>query len=151
MEIISNIALISINETLIVQMLSFFVFLVIMDRIMFSPLNKVMEDRDTHIEKIKTDIGAAENKLTEISSKLEEKEKEARQEAFKQEAKLEDEGNQKASEIFAYTRTQILDSQKKAHLEIKEKIAEARKHLMEESEPLALHIMERLLERRLVS
>ena len=38
MQIISNIALISINETLVVQLISFLIFLFIINRIMFRPL-----------------------------------------------------------------------------------------------------------------
>ena len=45
MQIITNIALISINETLIVQLLSFLIFLFIINRVMIRPLRGVMSDR----------------------------------------------------------------------------------------------------------
>ena len=45
MQIISNIALISINETLIVQLISFLIFLFVINRIMFRPLRKTVGPR----------------------------------------------------------------------------------------------------------
>jgi len=52
MEIISNIALISINETVVVQMLSFLVFMFILNRIMIRPLRSSANDREIYIEKL---------------------------------------------------------------------------------------------------
>ena len=62
MQIISNIALISINETVIVQIISFLIFLYIINRIMFKPLRGVMADRENHIKSIQQDIVSADNK-----------------------------------------------------------------------------------------
>ena len=52
MQIISNVALISINETVVVQLLSFLLFLYIMNRIMFRPLRNVMAQREDHLKQI---------------------------------------------------------------------------------------------------
>ena len=62
MQIISNIALISINETVIIQVISFLIFLYIINRIMFRPLRNVMADRENHIKMLQQDIVAAEKK-----------------------------------------------------------------------------------------
>ena len=68
MEIISNIALISINETLIVQVVGFLVFLFVINRIMFRPLQSVMSDREIHIERVKRDIVEAQEDVASITS-----------------------------------------------------------------------------------
>ena len=49
MHIVSNIALISINETLIIQLVSFLIFLFLINRIMFRPLSHVMVERENHL------------------------------------------------------------------------------------------------------
>ena len=67
MQIISNIALISINETLIVQVISFLIFLYIINRIMFRPLRSVTAERENHIKGIQKDIVEAENKLDALT------------------------------------------------------------------------------------
>ena len=56
MEIVSNIALISINETLIVQMVSFLIFMFVMNMVMFRPLNRVMKKRSEYMESLKQDM-----------------------------------------------------------------------------------------------
>ena len=66
MQIISNIALISINETFIVQIISFLIFLYIINRIMFKPLRSIMADRQNHIKSIQQDIVTADNKLDDL-------------------------------------------------------------------------------------
>ena len=90
MEIISNIALISINETLIVQVISFLIFLYIINRIMFRPLRSVMAERENHIKDIQKDIVTAENKLDSLTDQIREQESAVKREAFAQKAKLEE-------------------------------------------------------------
>jgi F-type H+-transporting ATPase subunit b len=52
MEIVSNIALITINWTLFHQLIAFLIFMFIMNRIMFRPIQRVMDERDNLIERI---------------------------------------------------------------------------------------------------
>ena len=78
MEIISNIALISINETLFVQVIGFLIFLYLINRIMFRPLRNVMADRELYIERIKLDIDQAQKKIETMTSQIREQESEVR-------------------------------------------------------------------------
>ena len=82
MEIISNVALISINETMIVQVVGFLVFLFVINRIMFRPLRNVMSDRDIHIERIKRDITQAQKEVASISRQIQKQETATRIEAL---------------------------------------------------------------------
>ena len=63
MQIVSNIALISINETMVVQLISFLIFLFVINRVMFRPLRNTMQEREHDIEGIRVDIRDAEKKL----------------------------------------------------------------------------------------
>ena len=148
MEIISSIALISINETLIVQDVGFLIFLFLIDRIMFRPLRNVMADREIYIERVKLDIDQARNKIDTMTSQIEEQEAEVKKEAFELKAQREEIGNQQAKEIFAAVRQEIADTGAKVQKEIDSKIAEARKSLQKESETLAISIIEKILDRR---
>ena len=149
MQIISNIALISINETLIVQVISFLIFLYIINRIMFRPLRGVMADRENHIKNIQQDIFAAEDKLDSLTDQIREHESAVKMEAFAQKAKIEEAGGQQADEIFASTRKEIEAARDKARKEVDDQVFEAKKYIKEESETLALSIMEKVLDRRL--
>ncbi len=149
MEIISNIALISINETLIVQVISFLIFLFLINRIMFRPLRSVMDDRERYIENVSKDIAAAEDQYKSLTQQIKHEESKIKKEAFALRAKLEEAGNRQAIEILDATRKQINDLRKDAQNTIDGQVRQARKQLPSESEALALNIMERVLGRRM--
>jgi len=149
MHIISNIALITINETLFVQLLSFLIFLFIINRIMFRPLQNVMSERVNYMDKIKTDTVDAIQELEDITKNLKVQESQVRSQASELKRELEESGSAKSAEIFASTREEIEAIKEKAEMEVNAQISEAKKHIQEESEALALNIMEKLLDRRL--
>lgn len=150
MHIASNIALISINGTLFIQLISFLIFLFIINRLMFRPLQGVMNERDNHIEKIKQDIIDSENELKNVTNQLQQEESAAKDEAFELKQELEAEASRQAAEIFVFVRDEIEAIKEKAQKEIDAQISEARKDIEKESEALASSIMEKILDRRLV-
>jgi len=148
MQIISNVALISINETLIFQVISFLIFLFIINRIMFRPLRKVMNERETYIEDVQKDIVVAENQFEDLNHQIQAQENTVRDEAFKQKEQLEASGSQQASEIMTSTREEINALRAEAQKEVNAQISAARKHVQKESEDLAKDIIETVLYRR---
>ena len=151
MEIISNIALITINATLFHQLVAFLIFLFIINRIMFRPLRSVMAERDDVIEKIKLDTTNAGETIERLRNELNERESEVRKEALKVQHELEEKGKQESAEILKSTLQEIELLKDKNEATINAQIMEAKKDLQEESYALALNIMEKLLDRRLVS
>ena len=151
MEIISNIALITINATLFHQLVAFLIFLFIINRIMFRPLRSVMAERDDIIEKIKLDTTNAGETIDRLNKDLKEREAEVRKEAFKVQHELEEKGKQESAEIMKSTLQEIEVLKDKNEAIVNAQIMEAKKDLQKESEALALNIMEKLLDRRLVS
>jgi len=149
MQIISSIALISINETFIVQIVSFLIFLYIINRIMFQPLRSIMADRENHIKSIQQDIVAADNKLNALADQIRAQESAVRSEAFAQKALLEKAGGHRADEIFTDTRKEIEAARDRAQMEVDAQLLEAKKHIEAESEILMLSVMEKVLNRRL--
>jgi len=151
MEIISNIALITINATLFHQLVAFLIFLFIINRIMFRPLRSVMTERDGVIEKIKLDTTNAGDTLERLNDELKERESKVRKEALKVQHELEEKGKQESAEILKSTLQEIELLKEKNEAHVKAQIMEARKALQKESDALALNIMEKLLDRRLAS
>ena len=148
MEIISNIALISINETLIVQVVGFLVFLFVINRIMFRPLRNVISDRDIHIERVKRDITQAQKEVASITSQIQEQNAATRKEALALKDDLEATGSQQAKEIFESVTKEIAANRQKVQQQIELRIAEERKAVKKESEDLALNIIEKIIGRR---
>jgi len=150
MQIISNIALISINETLFVQLISFLIFLFIINRIMFRPLRRIIIERENYIEKINLDIIDAEKSLDSVTDQIRQKEAAVRTEAFELSEKVREQGMRKSVKMFSAVRAEIIDLQSKARTEADAQLTEARKKLDNESKALAISIMEKVMERRLV-
>ena len=148
MQIISNIALVSINETVIVQLISFLIFLYIINRVMFRPLRDTMLKRDQHVNRIQEDIIHQENQLRTLKNKISKRESSVRSEALKMKKKLEDSGNQEAAAILSTTRQEIAVLRKKSAQDVENKVSEARKSLEQESEGLVSDVMEKVLDRR---
>ena len=149
MQIISNIALISINETLIVQLISFLIFLFIINRLMFRPLKETMDVRERHVDVIKTEIEDAESQLDSMRIQLNEKESAVRKDARNVRKELEESGSREAASIFATIRQEIGAQKKKTQREIDVRIEESRTQIKKESEFLSVSIIEKLLDRRL--
>jgi F-type H+-transporting ATPase subunit b len=149
MEIISNIALISINETLIAQLVSFLIFLYIINRVMFKPLLSVVSERNDHIDKMYREIAEAEQELDNVKRMLSENEAAVKEEAFSIKTKLESAGDMKATEIYREAKNQIEAMRESAKADVKAQLDEAKKSIQKESEILVYQIMEKVLERRL--
>ena len=148
MQIISNIALVSINETVIIQLISFLIFLFVINRVMFRPLRDTMLERDRHIKQIQDDITTQENQLETLKNEIGKKESSVKRAAFKMRKKIEDSGGQEAAAILSETRKEIEALRKKSAQEVENKILEARKHLKPESERLVSDVIEKVLDRR---
>jgi F-type H+-transporting ATPase subunit b len=109
-----------------------------------------MGARDDHIDKIKMDIVDTEKEMKSATFKLEERRSAIRTEAFGIAKDLEESGSKKADEIFASAQEEIAILIEKANKEVDAQIIEVRKHLKEESEALAVNVMDKILDRRLV-
>ena len=149
MQIVSNIALISINETLIVQVISFLIFLFIINRIMFQPLLKTRGDRDQYLNQIAQDIVQAKEDVEQYTFEIEERRNTIRSEAFEINKELEAVGNQEATDIVDAAVKEVSTIREDTTQKLEAQIAEARKQVQKESEPLAIQIMEKILDRRI--
>ncbi len=150
MEIVSKIVMVSINETLIIELISFLIFLFLINRIMFRPLNTVMQERDEHIDGISKDIQSAQEKIDDLNKQLEKQEKATIEEATRHRIELENDGAKQAEAILDESRQEINAIKSENKKFVDDQIADARKTLKTEAERLATEIMEKILDRRLV-
>lgn len=147
MQIISNIALISINETLIVQVISFLIFLFIINRIMFRPLRNVMDERKSHIDRIQQDIANAHSEYEVLTDQIQVRENDVRNEASEQRQQLTAKGQQQAADIITSARGEISAMKTEAEKEVDLQIAAARKRVQMEAEDLSKKIVATVLHR----
>ena len=151
MEIVAQTELVSINATMVVQVLSFLIFLFLIQRVMFRPLRTVMDDRRVHLKQIEREIKTQEARLAELSSKMQKEAAALKAEAFSESEKMETAGKLEARSILKQTRADIEVQQRKANEDIQRRIETVQQELAKEAETLAAVIMEKILERRLNS
>lgn len=137
MKIIDTIALISINETLVFQLLSFLLFAFILHRVMVRPLTRVMEERTFFIERIEDDIDAAEDAFEALEHQIKKEEAEARKEAFKIRDDIEASGQASAGRLLEDAREKIRQMHSKERQAAEKQLAEARRQLGVEAETIA--------------
>jgi F-type H+-transporting ATPase subunit b len=151
MQVVSNIALISINATLVIQGISFLILMFVLNRIMFKPLRRSMRERERHIQKIRDAIAGADAEARDVSKTIHAKENTVREEAFALNSSIMAEGDHEAEKIFEAAQAEIGKEKKKAEALVKAQVEAARQHLEAESRALADRIMEKLLDRRLAT
>lgn len=149
MQIISTIGLITINETIFIQLISFLIFLFIINRIMFRPLQAVMTERKNHIAELAGSINQSKNQLTEMDEQVRTQELEAIKEARQHKKSLEDDATQQAKRFLEASRKEMLAIKQESQEVIDRQITKARAEIKKESEKLAVVIMEKVLDRRL--
>jgi F-type H+-transporting ATPase subunit b len=151
MEIVTQNELVSINATLIIQVISFLIFLFLIQRVMFRPLRQTMEARNGHIRQLRQEIRDQEAKLSELSFRIKKEEAALKTEAFLEFGKSEADGKQAARDIRRQVRAEIREQQQKTATDIRIQIETVRQQLLSETEPLVVTILERVLGRRLPS
>jgi F-type H+-transporting ATPase subunit b len=151
MEIVSTIAMISINATLVVQLLSFLLFLLIINRIMFRPLRNTMRERDFFIENLTREIDGANREYDQVLADLDQQEQQVRQAANELRRQRRDEGAGEARAIVDEAVGYIGALNLQAREDVDRQMAEARKALTMEAEGVAVALMEKILKRRIGS
>ncbi len=149
MEIISNIALISINETMVVQLLSFIVFMFILNRIMIRPLRSSAHDREIYIENLSVDISNAQKEMNAITTQIESQEASARQAAHNIQKEIVALGSQKADSILKAAKQDVVALRQQTTAETEATLAKLRETLEKEAARIAVNFMEKALSRRL--
>jgi len=147
MEIISTISLININGTLFVQLISFLIFVTIINRVMFRPLRKTIVERDAYVKGIRASIQRTEEEISAILDEIDAQESAARAKALSLAREMEETGSQESSRILSDTREKIKSQLIENHQMIEDQIGEALKDVKAQSESLADAITAKLLNR----
>ena len=149
MQIESTMALISINATLVVQLVSFLIFLFIINRIMLKPLEGVQAARAERMEEMRQEMIRAENEVERMLAVLAEEEDKAKEEAFKRQQEMDEDARRQVNRIFEEVKAEIDTLKRQTRQKVDAQIEDIKHHLPEEAQKMAQVIMEKVLERRL--
>jgi F-type H+-transporting ATPase subunit b len=148
-QITRAVALISINATIITQLLSFLIFMMLISRLMYRPLQEIMTERDRQFEQMKEDIKTATGDLENIRSMIDAETNKVKEEAFAVQKQLEKDAGKQSETIFSEVNAEIARLSAETQKEVDRQLVNARKGLAEESERVALALIEKVLNRRL--
>lgn len=151
MEIVENIALISINATLVVQLLSFLLFMWLFNRLMIRPLRRVMQEREQYVSKVRQQIVDADEAFRKVAVQVTRQDRDVRQAALSIRGAVESEARSSAKVVIEQTKKDIDRLREASQQEVNEKILETRQKMMNEAESLADQMIGALLNHRRLS
>jgi F0F1-type ATP synthase membrane subunit b/b' len=142
--------LITINATLLLQILHFLVLLFILNRLLFRPILKVVKERDSYIEERQAGIEKVRLEVEELKARFVHMENDVRQSAAKESTKYREAGLSEAERLLAKSRERVASIKSEADEAVKEEIDEAKAELGDMASSLADEIMEKIVGRRVI-
>jgi len=133
----------------VIQLVSFLLFLFIINRIMLKPLEGVQATRTARMEEMRQEMVRAEKEVERMLALLAAEEGKAKEEALKRQQEIEADARRQANRIFEEVKAEIDTLKRQTRQRVDAKIEDIKQHLPEEAQKVAMVIMEQVLERRL--
>lgn len=148
MEIIKTTALITINETLWVQMIGFLIFLFLINRVMFRRVRRNIADRETHFDTLRQDILDLKEEMGALLRQTEAEEQQLKATARQIDEDLRQEGRREARDLINTALEEISVLQQDAEQRLKASVATARLQIESSAQALIAPIIQHLMNRR---
>lgn len=148
MEIIKTTALITINETLWVQMIGFLIFLFLINRVMFRRVRRNIADREAHFDTLRQDILDLKEEMGALLRQTEAEEQQLKATARQIDEDLRQEGRREARDLINTALEDISVLQQDAEQRLKASVARARLQIESSAQALTAPIIQHLMNRR---
>lgn len=143
--------MISINATLIVQIIHFLILVFILNRLMIQPIMKLIADRNEYIEKTKKEITDLEDEAEQLKGEFEKFQSAARVEAFETRKELREQAMGQVDEYLRDSQEKVVSIRSLAESNAEEEIEKNRPLLKGEAQVLADEIIQRVIGRRITA
>lgn len=143
--------MISINATLILQVVQFLIFVFIFNRLMLRPILQIVRDRAEHVDNTAKEIKELERKLDDMAAEYAFTEIEARKKAVEEKNMLKTEAVTKANDLFNSTKGEISLIRSNLDREIQLQVEKVRPSLKREAENIVDEIIEKIVGRRIAA
>lgn len=137
--------MISINATLFLQVLHFLILVLILNRILFRPIIRLMQERGRHIERLQRESERIRSEALQLVHKRMSLEAGARKEAGAEREQLKREAEDRAAEILEDHRAKVSAMRADVIGEVDLQLHQARRVIRREATVLADEISETLL------
>jgi F-type H+-transporting ATPase subunit b len=140
--------MISINATLVLQVVHLLILVFILNRLMFKPILKLVEERTNHIETSKTEIRDLESEAERLRQEYLSQESQARRKASSENLEMKKAGVAQVEAMIDESQKEVASIRNESETQIEAEFAVARPLLQGEATVLADEIVERLIGRR---
>lgn len=141
--------MISINATLVLQVIHFLVLAYVLNRLMLQPLLRLINERTEYIANTKTEIENLEKETVLLRDEFLAKETEARVEANKERARLRSMGISEAEELINNSKKKVASMRAEADQEADKEYNKTQSLLDGQAAVLADEIIEKVIGRRI--
>jgi len=141
--------MISINATLVLQVINFLVLIWILNRILFKPILKIMEEREKHIASIQTQMNRLRTESEEKAAEIEHQMRQARKKAAAHRDELRDQAAAQAHDLIQRAGAEARDHIHQVQTEMNNQMAEARKSLAEFNESIIEMLFNKIMGRKI--
>jgi len=141
--------MISINATLLVQLIHFLLLLFIMNRLMLQPLLKLIREREAFTADTKSEIKDIEVKIGQLKEEFIAKENDARKDAARDRADILNVGMGEADGFLNTSREEVSSIRQQAEKEVEAEVTKTQPLLADQASTLVSGIMEKIIGRRI--
>jgi len=140
--------MISINATLLVQLIHFLLLLFIMNRLMLQPLLKLIREREEFTTRTKSEIQDLEVRIGQLKEEFISKEEGARKDAAHERSEITNEGMTEAEGYLNQSREAVSAIRQEAERDVEAEVNKTQPLLDAEASGLVEGIMEKIVGRR---
>jgi F-type H+-transporting ATPase subunit b len=139
--------MISINATLVLQIIHFLILAFILNRLMFRPIMKLIRDRSSHVKRAIDEVRNVEQQIVRLRDEFEKRQNSARQDANVQRSKLRNMGVVEAEKFLSESREKVTSIRARAEEVAEEEFKRAKPSLEGQAAMLAKEIIEKVVGR----
>ncbi len=141
--------MISINATLVLQVIHIIILILILNRLMYRPLLKLARDREEYFGTTKNEIRELEQQAERLKLKFTDIRRKARKTASQEATQIRGKGMTQAQGHLEETKKGVSSIREEAEKEAQEELEKTKPFLGDEAAGLADAISERLIGRRI--
>jgi F-type H+-transporting ATPase subunit b len=141
--------MISINATLVAQVILFLITLFFLNRLLIRPIRKVVQNRSQFFQETENEILALEKEAEELKSRFSQLQREARIDAFSKSDQLKRAGSTQALEYMDQSKDKAASIRGEGEARAEAEKEKQRPFLKDQALVLSRDIVEKLIERRI--
>ena len=141
--------MISIDYTMLVQMVNFLLLIVILNLLLYKPILGIIDRRKKQEQDTEEEIKRLNKSVEERMAAYEDKLRQAKTDALEKKIEIIKEGGERAKDLIEAAKSQIPGMMEQFHGEMNKEVTEARGILTGQSRNISLEIAEKLLGRSL--